>query len=164
MAKYGIENFIYEIVAMCLTAENANETEIILIEQYNSRNKDYGYNIKPGGNTRGEWHHSDESRKKMADNWSRSEESLKKMSNSKKGKSINSKGKKKSLKHREAISKSHIGMSHNGNKDFRHTEETKNKMREASKGNKYAKGYKHTDEAKRKISEARKKVTKQNVC
>ena len=49
MNKYGIDNFSYEVMAMCLTSEDANETEIILINQYNSRNNDYGYNIAPGG-------------------------------------------------------------------------------------------------------------------
>lgn len=79
MAKYGIDNFIYEVMAVCLTSEDANETEKILIEQYNSRNKDYGYNIAPGGNE--VWnrglsaeqqpmygkHHSEESKQKISE-------------------------------------------------------------------------------------------------
>lgn len=47
--KYGIDNFTYEIIAQSLTQEGANETETILISQYNSCNKEYGYNIMPGG-------------------------------------------------------------------------------------------------------------------
>lgn len=50
MAKYDIENFLFEIIATCKTQEDANEMEAILIEQYNSRDKEFGYNIKPGGN------------------------------------------------------------------------------------------------------------------
>jgi group I intron endonuclease len=50
MNKYGISNFIFEVIATCRNQDDANEIESILIEQYNSRNKEYGYNIKPGGN------------------------------------------------------------------------------------------------------------------
>ena len=49
MAKYGIENFIYEVIATCRTQEDADETEAQLIKQYDSRNKKYGYNRSPGG-------------------------------------------------------------------------------------------------------------------
>jgi group I intron endonuclease len=49
MAKYGIENFQFEIIASCRTPEDANETENSLIKQYDSRNKEYGYNLAPGG-------------------------------------------------------------------------------------------------------------------
>lgn len=51
MKKYGIENFAYEVIATCRTPEDANETEIVLIKQYDSRNKEYGYNLAPGGET-----------------------------------------------------------------------------------------------------------------
>ena len=47
--KYGVENFTYEVIAQCLTQEDADETEILLIKQYDSRNKDKGYNVAPGG-------------------------------------------------------------------------------------------------------------------
>lgn len=49
MKKYGVENFIYEVIAQCLTQEDADETEILLIQQYNSQNKEHGYNVAPGG-------------------------------------------------------------------------------------------------------------------
>jgi group I intron endonuclease len=51
MAKYGVENFVFEVIAVSLDQEEANKTEAILIEEYNSRDKKFGYNIKPGGNT-----------------------------------------------------------------------------------------------------------------
>lgn len=47
MAKYGIENFVYEVIACCKTQQDANETEDILISQYDSINK--GYNLVRGG-------------------------------------------------------------------------------------------------------------------
>lgn len=50
MAKYGVENFIFEEIASCLTQEDTDETESLLIKQYDSRNKNYGYNLAPGGN------------------------------------------------------------------------------------------------------------------
>jgi hypothetical protein len=40
------------------------------------------------------------------------------------------------------------------------SEETKQKLSEAFKGNQYGKGYRHTEEAKRKISEANKNMPK----
>ncbi len=48
MAKYGVENFVYEVIAMCKTLEDADELEIQLIVRYDSRNKEKGYNISPG--------------------------------------------------------------------------------------------------------------------
>lgn len=62
MAKYGIDNFIYEVIATCQTQEDANEIESILIAQYDSRDNRFGYNIKPGGLTNG---HSDETKEKL---------------------------------------------------------------------------------------------------
>ena len=50
MKKYGAEYFLYAIIAMCRTQEDADETEKQLIIQYDSRNKEYGYNLAPGGN------------------------------------------------------------------------------------------------------------------
>ena len=49
--------------------------------------------------------------------------------------------------------KKKIGAKHKGRL---HTEETKKKISEANKGNKYALGYCHTEEIKKKISEAEK--------
>lgn len=49
MAKYGTDNFIFEVIAICKTQEDADETEMVLIEQYDSRNKENGYNLAPGG-------------------------------------------------------------------------------------------------------------------
>ncbi len=51
MIKYGVENFVFEIIALCKSLNDANEIEAILITQYNSRDHNFGYNLKPGGNT-----------------------------------------------------------------------------------------------------------------
>jgi group I intron endonuclease len=49
MAKYGVESFDFQIIATCKTWEDADETEKLLIIQYDSRNPDKGYNVSPGG-------------------------------------------------------------------------------------------------------------------
>lgn len=49
MKKYGIENFIYEVIVVCKTQNDTNILEKEIIKQYNSRDKQFGYNIAPGG-------------------------------------------------------------------------------------------------------------------
>lgn len=65
MAKYGVENFIFEAIATCRTQEDTDETESILIIQYDSRNKECGYNSKIGGigDIRGS--HNEETKEKI---------------------------------------------------------------------------------------------------
>jgi len=50
MIKHGIENFEFEVIASCKSQNDANETETILVAQYDSfiRN-DKGYNATLGG-------------------------------------------------------------------------------------------------------------------
>lgn len=48
--KYGWENFSHEILAEELTQEEANALEIYYIEQFNSCNPEWGYNLRAGGN------------------------------------------------------------------------------------------------------------------
>ena len=50
MTKNGIDNFSFDLIATCKTQEDVNETEKYLIKQYDSRNKEIGYNIDEGGN------------------------------------------------------------------------------------------------------------------
>ena len=50
MKKYGIFNFTFEIISCCKSLDDANQTEELLIEQYNSRDKNCGYNLRKGGN------------------------------------------------------------------------------------------------------------------
>jgi group I intron endonuclease len=51
MAKHGIDNFHFEVIATCKSQNDANELEIWLINQYDShiKNKN-GYNVSLGGN------------------------------------------------------------------------------------------------------------------
>lgn len=63
IAKYGAENFVFETIVICRTQEDADEIESILIYQYDSRDKQFGYNIKPGGNVAP---HSEETKQKQS--------------------------------------------------------------------------------------------------
>lgn len=49
MAKYGTDNFEFEVIATCCTQDDANITEKQLITRYDSCNNDRGYNVAPGG-------------------------------------------------------------------------------------------------------------------
>lgn len=49
--KYGWDNFKHEVLLDSLTKEEAEENEIRLIEEYNSTDRNNGYNIARGGNT-----------------------------------------------------------------------------------------------------------------
>lgn len=48
--KYGWDNFKHEILFAGLTEEEAEQKEIELIKQYNSTDRNFGYNILKGGN------------------------------------------------------------------------------------------------------------------
>ncbi len=56
MAKYGIDNFKFEVIACCKGLVAANNSEYEIINKYNSRDNKIVYNIAPGGNGRGECH------------------------------------------------------------------------------------------------------------
>lgn len=50
MIKYGLDNFEFEIIASCSAQGDANETETILVQQYESHiSTDKGYNVTLGG-------------------------------------------------------------------------------------------------------------------
>lgn len=49
MAKHGISNFTFEVVATSKSKHDAGIAEDVLIEQYDSRNEKHGYNLVPGG-------------------------------------------------------------------------------------------------------------------
>ena len=64
--KYSWNNFTHDILYSGLTKEEAEQNEIELIALYKSDNREFGYNIEHGGNSRGK--HSEESKQKMSDN------------------------------------------------------------------------------------------------
>ena len=63
--KYGWENIKHEIIAELLTKDEACKMEIHLISEYESTNRDNGYNSSTGGELTGEGHEvSKETKKK----------------------------------------------------------------------------------------------------
>lgn len=63
--KYGWDNITHEIIRDGLTLEEANIAERKLIKRYDSRNKDKGYNMEPGGNAKGRL--SEDTKRKIAE-------------------------------------------------------------------------------------------------
>lgn len=63
--KYGWENFEHTIFADGLTLEEANRMEQQLIALFNTTNREYGYNIRSGGDSGGTF--SEESRLRMSE-------------------------------------------------------------------------------------------------
>jgi len=156
MAKYGIENFTYEVIAMCLTQADTDETEIKLIIQYNSRNLLYGYNISHGADPA--WNRGLPKEQQPMYGKQHSEKTRKKISESNKGRIvIISEDQKKKM------SKAHMGRKFSketlekislSNKGLHRSVETKNKMSKSKIGSKNRAGkFKYTEEQKNEIIE-----------
>lgn len=65
--KYGWESIEHEIVASGLSKESAEELERKLIKEFQSDNREFGYNHLSGGNvSNGGWHHTEEAKRKIA--------------------------------------------------------------------------------------------------
>lgn len=90
--KHRIKNFTFEPICSCFDIGELNRKEIYFIEKYKSTNRDFGYNIHPGGH-----------------NNIPTIETRKKLSNACLGRSGYWKGKKLSKSHCEKLSISHIG-------------------------------------------------------
>jgi group I intron endonuclease len=150
MAKYGISNFTFEVIAMCRTQKDTDEIEMFLIKQYNSRNKEFGYNISPGGDVA--WNRGLPKERQSMYGRHHTEESKRKISESNKGKiviisdetkikmSTVRKGKIKSDEWKRKISES--------NKKRIYSEEEKERLRTLNCG------LIMTEEHKKKISES----------
>lgn len=128
--KYGWGNFKHEVLAEGLTCDEANELEIKFIAEYNTTNKEYGYNAEIGGKNSP---CSEETRQLISLNHA----NMKGKNNPRYGVKLSDETKKK------------IGDANRGTK---RTEEYKEKLRQMNKGegNPFY-GKKHTDETKEKI-------------
>jgi group I intron endonuclease len=104
--KYGWNNFEHEILKNNLTLEEANYWEEYYIEQYNSTDKKYGYNISFGGNNKKLSEETKEKISKANMGHLVSEETREKISIANKGRKSFRKGISLSEEHRENISKS----------------------------------------------------------
>ena len=104
MNKHGIENFKFEIIAKFDSRKEVDQAEFDFIKAFRAREKEFGYNIKPGGFNKGNWNHSEETIEKLKDNWSEihTPESIEKTRQG-------NLGKKLSEEHIEAIRRANIG-------------------------------------------------------
>ena len=121
--KYGWDNFKHIVIARGLTEEEAKWLEVELIREWDTTNREYGYNITKGGDS------------SSMDN----EESRKKVSEANKGKKHTEEHRKKIsevMKGHEITEETRKRMSEakKGKKRKPFSEEHKQKMSEARKG------------------------------
>ncbi len=121
--KYGWDNFRTVILKEHLTLEEANYYEAFYIEQFQTINSDYGYNIKLGGNNSSPSKETREKMKEARKNWS--QEAHKHCSDAQKGKKL-------SKETKEKISEAVSGEKHPRYRKHP-SEETKEKIRETNK-------------------------------
>lgn len=137
MNLYGYNNFNIEIIDNCIDRNEMNTKEMFWISFYNSNNKNYGYNMTPGG---GGGRMTPEIYEKIAAKHRGvplSEEHKKKISNANKGRII-------SEEHKLVISKAQTGKIL--------SEEHKQKLHEIHKGCPFFAGKHHTDATKQILS------------
>jgi group I intron endonuclease len=63
--KYGEDNFEFSVIETC-SDEQLNDREIFWINSLRTKERDYGYNILPGGSAMKTYLHSDELRAKLS--------------------------------------------------------------------------------------------------
>ncbi len=127
--KYGWDNIKHEILYENLTKNEAIEKEIELIKQYDSTNKEKGYNITKGGDGNFGVVFTDERKKKISNakmGHIVSEETKEKIRNSQSGVNHWNYGKKLKDETKKKISVAHKGM--------KFTEEHKKNMNSFKKG------------------------------
>ena len=165
-AKYGIDNFGFEILKECKDDE-LDYWEKYYIKELNTK-APYGYNLTEGGGGMSGYTLSEETRKKLSE-WNKgkklSEETKQKISEWKKGKTTWNKGKKLSEETKKKMSEAQKGKKlseetrkkmSEAQKGKKFSEETRIKMSEAQKGEKHWNYGKHLpEETKKKMSEAR---------
>ena len=145
--KYGWDNFEHIIWADGLTKEQACEYESILIALFNTKNSDYGYNIRSGGSDGGIGRNVSELTKYR-------------LSVSHKGNASPNKGKKFSDEHKTKLKDSFANSINRG-------DEWRKKISQSKRGSKMPqytveqmrerlKGHYVSDETRKKISDANK--------
>ena len=126
---YGWDNFDHIVIARGLTEEEAKWLEIELIREFDTTNRDKGYNITKGGEGTNGYKHTEETRKnigKIHKGKTLSEETRKKLSEAMKGKNSPMKGKTHTEETRKNISEAMKGKTL--------SEETRKKLSESHKG------------------------------
>lgn len=64
--KYGWNNVKHEILFEGLTEAKANELEVKFINDYNTQDRRFGYNLRPGGRVASGWKHTEAAKQKMS--------------------------------------------------------------------------------------------------
>lgn len=145
--KHGWDVFSHEILYNGLTEEDALNIERKLIFEYDSTNREYGYNIELGGRKRGAF----------------SEETLEKMRQRMLGENNHNYGKHLSKETRRKLSECNAGEKH-PKWGTHHSEETRKKIGDTNRGEKhYLYGKQHSDSTKAKMRESSRK-RKQVLC
>lgn len=96
MAKHGIENFEMEVLSSYNSLEECNEAEFQIIKNYKSKDKNFGYNIKPGGRKPG-YKHSEKTKRMMSEKWHQDHppESIEKTARANRGRKMSEEQKEK---------------------------------------------------------------------
>lgn len=151
--KYGIDNFKFELLIEC-SREKLDELEIKYIKEYNSTNRDLGYNISSGGSNGNNF--AGKSKEEMIEFSSKVSNSLinlYKNPNERLRVSMQTKAGMSNPDVKAKISGDNNSMRRKGG----HSEESKKKISDATKGcNNGFYGKKHSKEALDKISKSRK--------
>lgn len=160
LIKYGLENFIIEKIDEANNKEDLLFKEKYWVTQYNSRDRNIGYNIAPGGGAIGRHATEEEREANRVRNLGRktSEETKLKISLAQKGKPRSKEAAEKgNLKKRGRKRKpEHIEKSRLGNIGRIHSDLTKCKIRASNLG------LKRSAETVKNISEATKKYNAAN--
>lgn len=128
--KYGWDNFEHIILFTGLSQEDASMKEKELIQQYNSTDPEFGYNISCGGDGH-YFNHSESTKKKISKSISGEN-------------NPNWNGKTNTPEHMEKLRLANVGS--------KHTEEHKKKIGDSLRGQHY-----HDDEFKKRLSERKSK-------
>lgn len=162
IAKYGLDEFTREILYFADTSEEVSKAEIRIIEENNAVASREFYNLAPGGmggNTSA--HLTKEQRSdKCRQKWANMSDEAKKQMGAKISKAHS--GKKKSEEHRKKMSETRKGVPR-WSKETREKYSIKRKqevlegIRVPPKGNAGNKDFRHTEETKKTLSESQKK-------
>lgn len=151
--KYGIDNFKFELLIEC-KAEELDEFEIKYIKEYNSTNRNLGYNISSGGSNGNNFvGKSEEEMIKFSNKVSNSLKKLYENSNERLRVSMQTKAAMNNPEVKAKISGDNNSMRRKGG----HSKDSKDKISKAVSGcNNGFYGKNHSEETKKRISASHK--------
>ena len=109
--KYGWDNFEHIIIARGLSEDESKWLEIELIKEFDTTDKNKGYNITLGGEGTNGLKRSEETRRKQSENHSRYWKDKERSEETKRKISESTRGKQCSEKTKEKIGKAKIGKN-----------------------------------------------------